>query len=58
MGKDILYNNMNFPYRAAEHAVCLGSHAAVATMEAVTRLERLGLARTLLVAVVVEVRLA
>ena len=28
MGKDILYNNMNFPGRAAARAVCLGSHAA------------------------------
>ena len=28
MGKDILYNNMNFPDRAAARAVCLGSHAA------------------------------
>ena len=28
MGKDILYNNMNFPERAAARAVCLGSHAA------------------------------
>ena len=27
MGKDILYNNMNFPDRAAACAVCLGSHA-------------------------------
>ena len=59
MGKDILYNCMNSPDRAAARAVCLGSHAAVATMEAVTRLERLGLARTLrAVAVAVVVRLA
>ena len=28
MDKDILYNNMNFPVRAAARAVCLGSHAA------------------------------
>ena len=27
MGKDILYNNMNFPDQAATRAVCLGSHA-------------------------------
>ena len=60
MGKDILSNNMNFPDRAAARAVCLGSHGLrVATMEAVTRLERLGLARTLrVVAVVVVARLA
>ena len=59
MGKDILYKNMNFPDRAAVRVVCLGSHAAVVTMEAVTRLERVGLARTLcVVAVVVVVRLA
>ena len=56
MGKDILYNNMNFPDRAAARAVCLGSHAAVVTMEAATRL---GLAHTLpVVAVVVVARLA
>ena len=59
MGKDILYNNMNFPDRAAAGAVCLGSHAARGDYGAVTRLERLGLARTLrVVAVVVVVRLA
>ena len=28
MGKDFLYNNMNFPDRAATRAVCLGSRAA------------------------------
>ena len=28
LGKDILYNNMNFPDRAAACAVCLGLHAA------------------------------
>ena len=28
MGKDILYNNMNFPDRAAARAVCLVSRAA------------------------------
>ena len=28
MGKDIVYNNMNFPGQAAARAVCLGSHAA------------------------------
>ena len=59
MGKDILYNNMNFPDRAAARAVCLARTLRVATMEAVTRLERLGLARTLrMVAVVVVARLA
>ena len=47
MGKDIVCNNMNFPDRG------------VATIEAVIRLERLGLARTLrVVAVVVVARLA
>ena len=59
MGKDSLYNNINFPDQAASRAVRLGSHAAVATMEAVIRLERLGLARTLrVVAIVVVARLA
>ena len=58
MGKDILYNCMNSPDRAAARAVCLGS-LRVATMEAVTWLERLGLARTLrVVAVLVVARLA
>ena len=28
MGKDIIYNNANFPDRASARAVCLGSHAA------------------------------
>ena len=40
-------------------AVCLGSHAARGTVEAVSRLEWLGLTRTLrVVAVVVVARLA
>ena len=47
MGKDILYNNMDLPDRAAAR-VCL----RMATMEAVTRLERLGLAHTLRVVAV------
>ena len=38
MVKDILYNNMNFPDRAAARAVCLG-FLRVVTMEAVTRLK-------------------
>ena len=60
MGKDILYNYMNFPDRAAAHAQCASACTlCVATMEAMTRLERLGLARTLrVVAVVVVARLA
>ena len=28
MGEDIIYNNVNFPGRAAARAVCLGSHPA------------------------------
>ena len=52
MGKDILYNNMNFPDRAAARQCASARTLHVATMEAVTRLERLGLARTLRVVVV------
>ena len=55
MGRDILYNNVNFPEASA---VCLCTLRLV-TMVAVTRLEWLGLARTLrMVAVVVVARLA
>ena len=51
----ILYNNINFPDRAAWKEQCASARTLrVVTMEAVTRLERLGLARTLRV-VAVEV---
>ena len=59
MGKNILYTNMYFLERAAAAQCASARTLRVATMEAVTRLERLGLARPLrVVAVVVVARLA
>ena len=59
MGKDIIYYNMNLPDRAAHVQCASACTLRMSTMEAVTRLERLGLARMLrVVAVVVIARLA
>ena len=58
MGQDIQYNNVNINITGRATASCVSVLRAV-TIEAVTRLEWLGLARTLrVVAVVVEARLA
>ena len=59
MGRDILYNNINFPDRAAGKEQCASAcMLRVVTMEAVSRLDWLGLTRKLcVVAVVVVARL-